>query len=332
MSSRHAAFLRRLQACDDPALLAELQANRALWAGMQQNPPLCTPLTRGAMQTRVRPAIPALPQVRKLLALGCDLEVIDSETGHTALSLAVVHADIERLQLLLAAGADPNGQYRDGNQRVPVLMAAAVHPNAEAAKHLIDAGADTAGHALQYAFECAAFASYADPAWVEPLAAVHVAQPVWRRLLWRAITEGDADCVKGVLAHLDDVNAEHRGVTPLGWALERVHDQHLTTTSNAIVEALLAAGADPNIPVNGRPPLEIVLSTSPEQHVQRHRLLSALLCAGARLDVPASNGALVAELPPVDPEPEMMAVWTSALARHTLRALDAAPDAARHAR
>jgi hypothetical protein len=79
-----------------------------------------------------------LVEVRKLLATGVDVNMVDKNTDSTALGEAVVRGNLELVQTFLSAGADPNIRNSSGQT---ALMRLDDDASAELVRALIDAGA-----------------------------------------------------------------------------------------------------------------------------------------------------------------------------------------------
>ncbi len=328
MSAKHKAFMQRLLACGDAALLTALREypereRGRLWQDLHCDPPRGSPLTR-ASDTYLTDA-----QMRTIVALGCDLGIIDAVTGHTALSRVVAFNNQDRVRLLLDAGADPNGLFRDTLQGdlIPVLCAAALGHNPSCAMLLIEAGARTDNDVVRDRLIAGAVQQrYPIAPWVPLLRRFHgVDDRVYETLMDAAIKLHDADAVHALLAHgVQDPLHRHRdGATRLGRALSH-YTQNPSSRTVRIVQALLAAGDDPNAPDGGHHLLEFVLGT-PSLSFDRHRVLQALLDAGADLDAPTSTGKPLAECPLRGADPQTQAVWAAALARRRLGGLATIP-------
>jgi ankyrin repeat protein len=177
----------------------------------------------------------SLEVLQVLLAAGAKPNLA-SESGFTALSIAAEKNNLEAVKALLAAKADPNG-----DAYCPLTLA--IHAKAtEVLRALLEAGAD-ANRAWHITWQVqvgsrgrlTTYGSGTDVPLVTPL--------------FVAIDEGNADAVKLLLAHKADPNSLGPDRLPLILQAAR---------KPAVLEALLAVGAKPNVDDGeGRTPLYI---------------------------------------------------------------------------
>jgi len=210
-----------------------------------------------------------------LLAKGADADAQDTNGG-TALMLAAARGHMETLQTLLAAGAKPNLKNKVGTT---AMLGAAENRLLEAVKALLAAKADpNAGGLLPLHFAIHTKATDVVQALLEAGAdANRLGQVQWQvqvgntlynsgtanflvTPLFVAIREGNADAVKPLLAHKADPN----GLGP-----DRLPLILQATGSPAILEALLQAGAKPNVDDGeGRTPLITAVANGAAESVR----------------------------------------------------------------
>ncbi len=163
---------------------------------------------------------PSAEIVRYLIAHGADVKATDATHG-TTLFAATLGNDTESIRILIAAGVDVNAP---GDAGVTPLMNTAA--NVEAVKMLLAKGAkvnaisaDTFGEVKNGPIALGRFTA-----------------------LQRATTGGSAESVRALLDAGADINTpDIRGMTPLMLAIGTDHP------NQAVVDLLLARGADPNI-------------------------------------------------------------------------------------
>ncbi len=184
------------------------------------------------------------------------------EDGDTALHVAISHPDrISVLQALLSAGADPNLPNRHGHY--PIMRAAGLnagHRGTEMMALFLDAGAD-------------------------PNVGANTSRAPLHAVLDHQREDAGVDLITWLIKATDPDMRDNDANTAMHLAILKRHD--LT-----IVEMILAAGADPNMP-NGRGqlPLELALSSG------QRDLVPILIDAGARVedyagDQPKLRGAV----------------------------------------
>ncbi len=188
----------------------------------------------------------SLEVLQVLLAAGAKPNLA-SESGFTALSIAAEKNNLEAVKALLAAKADPNG-----DDYCPLTLA--IHAKApEILVALLEAGADAnrAGHITwQVQVESRGGVNTCGSGTSLPLVTP----------LFVAIHEGNADAVKLLLAHKADPNGLGPDRLPLILQAAR---------KPAVLEALLAAGAKPNVDDGeGRTPLYIATDAGVAESVR----------------------------------------------------------------
>jgi len=206
-------------------------------------------------------------ELRALIRQEVDVNAAGPD-GSTALMWAAYREDAEALKLLLAAQADVNARNAYGI--TPLLQASRVG-NAEMVEALLKAGAD-----------------------------LKAAERKGETPLMAAAAAGDANSVRLLISHGSDANAreQDRGQTALMWAAARGH--------TAVVDALLAARADPNVVATesslvneersgarvyvnyARGGLTALMFAAREGHID---VTKSLIAAGAKLDVRNPSGA-----------------------------------------
>ena len=191
-----------------------------------------------------------LASVRLLVSDGVDVRAIEAD-GTTALHWASHHDRIEISALLLKAGAEVDAINRYG---VTPLALASLNGSAPMIKQLLRAGAD---------------ANQANPDGETPL--MTAARAGSREAIDALLTYG---------AEVDTVEA-WRGQTALMWAVAQ--------NQVSAVEALIEAGADPNLRSTGG--FTPVLFAAREGHVD---VLDLLVRAGADVDDAVPNNGMSA--------------------------------------
>ena len=169
----------------------------------------------------------------------------------SALAAHAYHGDLRQVDLLLQAGADVNEADANGNT---ALIVAARMGQADIVRRLLEAGAGV------------------DPANNAGLTALHM-----------AVEAGNVGITGMLLEKAPQLDRlENGGFTPLSIA---VHSDHVQ-----LVEALLAAGANPNIAVSGTSRLSGLTSLLAAVLHKQHGIVRLLLGAGADVDYVTSNG------------------------------------------
>ena len=150
--------------------------------------------------------------VRTLLEEGLDVNARHPD-GSTALLWATYHDDPETAGLLISAGADVNAANDYGESP---LSLACQHKNAALVDTLLNAGANP-----------------------------HAVKPSGETILMTATRAGSLEIIHSLLARDPEVNAREpaKGQTALMWAAAHKH--------HAVVDALIAAGADVNAASTG---------------------------------------------------------------------------------
>ncbi len=185
--------------------------------------------------------------------------------GLSPLQRALTHRRADMVSRLLAAGADPNRVCSPGRGLHPVLMAAA-NLDVESLTALLESGAETnpPGQDRSVLVTAIAGGNYSLPYTAEEAAHHRAAR--------------DPEKIRSVVATLlasgADVHATQTKAAPLHWAL--------AMGDGLLVDQLLSAGADPDLPEaqHGRAPLTLALAFG---HVDLARRLIAN-DPGARLD------------------------------------------------
>ncbi len=190
-------------------------------------------------------------RLRRCLELGCDPDETDFR-GVTLLADAARTGDVERVHVLLAAGAspDPAGPPGTGDPgtaagprwfQIPVF-AAAGRGDAEMTRLLLDAGADPA--ATDHRGRTALFAARGQAA-VLLLVAAGADLTARDEQYWAplddAVADGDIERAAGLLAAGADVNASHEGGYPAVLHAVSSHSRSLP-----MMRLLIEAGADPH--------------------------------------------------------------------------------------
>lgn len=243
-------------------------------------------------------------RVRRILNRGVDVNGLgrwgwSDSAGGTAFLTAIEQGDLEMVELLLDAGADPGRGSRGDSGWTP-LQAAACHNRHEIAKLLLDAGADANREeplvgALQVGNLCTA------ELLVQRGADVRVSETLLRYRAER--TTSTIAALEFLIAHGWDVNEpivsrrRAQTTTPLLVAVEEDYTD--------VVELLLANGADANFrPLTGRPKFDFTpypLCAAAERGNLDIAVL--LLEAGAEVNLADGNSVLL--------EPLYLALWAS---------------------
>ncbi len=215
----------------------------------------------------------SLAMVERLLAAGADANAADGQ-GSTPLMFAARTGRLDVLDALLDAGADVD--VHDAPHAQTALMWAAAAGHTAALRRLIEAGADVQGSsaggytpllfAVRENHDAAARLLLARQADVNAEAADGTTALVV------AVVHGRWPLAHLLLEHGADPDADGAGFAALHWAAG-VWETALTTTEAGgttgwdhyagrgpgkleLVEALLAAGADPNIRLQKNPPTQ----------------------------------------------------------------------------
>lgn len=215
----------------------------------------------------------SLAMVERLLGAGADPNAAD-EHGAAPLMFAARTGNLDVIDALLAAGAEVD--VRDDAHGQTALMWAASAGHTEALRRLIAAGADVqASSASGYTPLLFAVRENREAAvllLLERQADVNAAAADGTTALVIAVVHGRWPLAHLLLDHGADPDADGAGFAPLHWAAG-VWETALTTTEAggtagwdgyagrgpgklALVEALLAAGADPNIRLRNNPPTQ----------------------------------------------------------------------------
>ena len=186
---------------------------------------------------------------------------------------AAREGDVEAIEALLAAGADPEARH-DYGEYTPLHMAAE-GGHVEAIEALIKAGAVVHAKDLWYRTPLDLARARRHAAAVAVLKAA--GRCVYPDTLHRAALDGDIEAIETLLATGVDPNARgDRGMSPLHFAARRGY--------LGVIETLLAAGADPNARGDG--------GKTPLHEAARGRrveALKALLAAGANVNARDDN-------------------------------------------
>lgn len=215
----------------------------------------------------------SLAMVERLLGAGADPNTAD-EHGAAPLMFAARTGNLDVIDALLAAGAEVD--VRDDAHGQTALMWAASAGHTEALRRLIAAGADvqvsSAGGYTPLLFAVRENREAAVLLLLERQADVNAAAADGTTALVIAVVHGRWPLAHLLLDHGADPDADGAGFAPLHWAAG-VWETALTTTEAggttgwdgyagrgsgklALVEALLAAGADPNIRLRNNPPTQ----------------------------------------------------------------------------
>lgn len=215
----------------------------------------------------------SLAMVERLLGAGADPNAAD-EHGAAPLMFAARTGNLDVIDALLAAGAEVD--VRDDAHGQTALMWAASAGHTEALRRLIAAGADvqasSAGGYTPLLFAVRENREAAVLLLLERQADVNAAAADGTTALVIAVVHGRWPLAHLLLDHGADPDADGAGFAPLHWAAG-VWETALTTTEAggttgwdgyagrgsgklALVEALLAAGADPNIRLRNNPPTQ----------------------------------------------------------------------------
>ena len=213
--------------------------------------------------------------VTRLLAAGADPNRARG-TGETPVMTCARTGAVEAVTALFARGADPSAAEPWHGQTA--LMWAAGEGHAEVAQVLIDHGADVEARSKGGFTALLIAAREDDPALVGHLVAagadVNAAAPDGTTPLHVAAVRGHAALAMALLEHGADPNADGPGYTALHWAAGSWHTEltgrlrGITTAADAewrslnglrkgrlaLVDALLAHGADPDVRLGSAPP------------------------------------------------------------------------------
>jgi ankyrin repeat protein len=183
----------------------------------------------------------------------------------SALAVHAYHGDLRQADTLLRAGADVNEADANGNT---ALMVAARMGQADIVRRLLEAGARV------------------DPASRVGLTALHM-----------AVLAENAEVTRMLLEKAPQLDQpEHAGFTPLSLAVQ--------SDQLGLVQALLAAGANPNIAVPGTSRLSGLTPLLTAVLHRNHGIARLLLGAGADVHYVTGNGrnALLFAVQRDDPE------------------------------
>ena len=215
----------------------------------------------------------SLAMVERLLGAGADPDLAD-EHGATPLMFAARTGSLAVIDALLDAGAEVD--VRDAAHGQTALMWAASAGHTEALRRLLAAGADvqasSAGGYTPLLFAVREDHEAAVRLLLERQADVDAAAADGTTALVVAVVHGRWPLAHLLLEHGADPDADGAGFAALHWAAG-VWETALTTTEAggttgwdryagrgpgklALVEALLAAGADPNIRLRNNPPTQ----------------------------------------------------------------------------
>ncbi len=217
----------------------------------------------------------AAATVTRLLAAGADPNLVRG-TGETPVMTCARTGAAAAVRALLAHGADPSAVEPWHGQTA--LMWAAGGGHADAGRVLIEHGADVGARSKGGFTALLIAAREDDPALVDHLVAagadVNAAAPDGTTPLHIAVVRGHAALAMALLAHGADPNADGPGYTALHWAAGSWHTEltgrlrgidtgadpewqslnGLRVGKLALVDALLAHGADPDIRLGSGPP------------------------------------------------------------------------------
>ena len=217
----------------------------------------------------------AAATVSRLLAAGADPNR-PRGTGETPVLTCAGTGSAEAVRELLAHGADPSAVEPWHGQTA--LMWAAGGGHAGAARALLEHGADVGARSKDGFTALLIAARENDPALVGDLVAagadVNAAAPDGTTALHVAVVRGHAGLAMALLEHGADPNADGPGYTALHWAAGSWHTEltgrlrgidtdadpewrslnGLRAGRLALVDALLAHGADPDVRLGRHPP------------------------------------------------------------------------------
>ena len=217
----------------------------------------------------------AAATVSRLLAAGADPNR-PRGTGETPVMTCAGTGSAEAVRELLAHGADPSAVEPWHGQTA--LMWAAGGGHADAARALLEHGAGVEARSKGGFTALLIAAREDDPALVGDLVAagadVNAAAPDGTTALHVAVVRGHAGLARALLGHGADPNADGPGYTALHWAAGSWHTEltgrlrgidtdadaewrslnGLRAGRLALVDALLAHGADPDVRLGRHPP------------------------------------------------------------------------------
>ena len=217
----------------------------------------------------------AAATVARLLAAGADPNRARG-TGETPVMTCARTGSVEAVTALLARGADPGAAEPWHGQTA--LMWAAGEGHADVARVLIEHGADVGARSSGGFTALSIAARKEDPALVGHLFAagadVNATAPDGTTPLHVAAVRGHAALALALLEHGADPNADGPGYTALHWAAGSWHTEltgrlrgiatdgdaewrslnGLRSGKLALVDALLAHGADPDVRLGRTPP------------------------------------------------------------------------------
>ena len=217
----------------------------------------------------------AAATVARLLAAGADPNRARG-TGETPVMTCARTGSVEAVTALLARGADPGAAEPWHGQTA--LMWAAGEGHADVARVLIEHGADVEARSRGGFTALSIAARKEDPALVGHLFAagadVNATAPDGTTPLHVAAVRGHAALAMALLEHGADPNADGPGYTALHWAAGSWHTEltgrlrgiatdgdaewrslnGLRSGKLALVDALLAHGADPDVRLGRTPP------------------------------------------------------------------------------
>lgn len=226
-------------------------------------------------------AAAGLPYVKLCLAHGARINDVSPDTKCTALSTAVATGNTNIAEYLLDEGADPN----QGPKKYRSIMTAVNRGNTDMVRRLLHHGVDLTGLKNPHAdvLVCACVCSPPELVallldagqGLEPDGSgtdVRKAGP-----LHVAAEHGNTGVVKLLLSRGANMNARRgpKGETPLHWAAR--------AAKKSAVEALLEAGADPQLMCNGATPL-LMANRSWTEAATRAATMAALVRGGADIN------------------------------------------------